>query len=406
MDATRERRTRAGTVVFLGAGASKAFGLPLTGEIMPRMVGRLHLHSKSQIPLFKGPERQRLVREFEQALKTLYPGLGLDPTAKELPNITNVLSLVDHLIIYESPAGRAFGKEPMTRARRLLERALMEVLLNHDLSGVMEELEEYQQYHPAIKKIVLDYTRPMTRRQNENLETFHTWIEAKRKRGPVTIITTNYDVSVEALIVKSRQFVPLPSAIDFGFDWRDAYISRLHPRPLRPKLAYFKLHGSLNWLRCDLCGQVYVNPHEAIAYMSFSARQCWANTCACGWWPLRHLIVAPSTVRDIRDAHLLNIWRSATEALRTAREWFIIGYSLPAEDLAIRSMFLRAFAARGMKSGSDPIGERPSLPGPDVTVVQQGGGSRATYAAMFREFRYLGGGLRRFLNGELPKRAR
>jgi hypothetical protein len=69
-------------------------------------------------------------------------------------------------------------------------------------------------------------------------------------------------------------------------------------------------------------------------------------------------------------------------------------------------MFLRAFAARGMKSGSGPLGERPSLPGPDVTVVQQGGGARATYAAMFREFRYLGGGLRRFLNGELPKRAR
>jgi hypothetical protein len=82
----------------------------------------------------------------------------------------------------------------------------------------------------------------------------------------------------------------------------------------------------------------------------------------------------------------------------------IIGYSLPPEDLAIRSMFLRAVAARGTTSGSDPIGERPSLPGPDVTVVQQGGGCRATYAAMFREFRYLGGGLRRFLNEELSKR--
>lgn len=43
-------------------------------------------------------------------------------------------------------------------------------------------------------------------------------------------------------------------------------------------------------------------------------------------------------VRDIRDAHLLNVWRSATEALRTAKEWYIIGYSLPHEDLAIRSM--------------------------------------------------------------------
>jgi hypothetical protein len=71
---------------------------------------------------------------------------------------------------------------------------------------------------------------------------------------------------------------------------------------------------------------VYVNPQEAIAYLSFSDQQCWANTCECGWFPLRHLIVAPSMVRDVRDPHLLNVWRSATEALRTAREWFIIGH--------------------------------------------------------------------------------
>ena len=40
--------------------------------------------------------------------------------------------------------------------------------------------------------------------------------------------------------------------------------------------------------------------------------------------------------------NLLAIWQSALEALRTADELIIVGYSLPTEDIAIRSMFLRA----------------------------------------------------------------
>jgi len=51
-------------------------------------------------------------------------------------------------------------------------------------------------------------------------------------------------------------------------------------------------------------------------------------------------------VRDIRDPNLLEVWKAALEALRMAERWIIVGYSMPPEDVAIRSLFLRAWQGR------------------------------------------------------------
>jgi hypothetical protein len=125
-----------------------------------------------------------------------------------------------------------------------------------------------------------------------------------------------------------------------------------------------------------VCDNIYVNPVGAIAYLSFLLggeagapergdawlKDLWdwgANECHCGHRPLRHVIVAPSYVRDVRDPVILGIWHSALEALREANEWVIVGYSLPPEDVAIRSMLLRAYQGRDGESK------------PRITIVQK-----------------------------------
>ena len=158
---------------------------------------------------------------------------------------------------------------------------------------------------------------------------------------------------------------------------RDPDSGDVYERPHDAALGIYKLHGSLNWLRCDVCDTIYVNPVGPIAYLSFLLEQepdpkapadavrqaLWdggANQCHCGHRPLRHVIVAPSIVRDMRDVILVEIWRNALAALRRAKTWIIVGYSLPPEDVAIRSVLLRA------RVGRDPN------PPPDVIVVQKG----------------------------------
>lgn len=259
------------------------------------------------------------------------------------------------------------------------------------MAPITEKLQDFadaqdvKDYDPEVIENNGMTQQSMTDSELEVRDQFLTWMfkKAADNGGPLNIITTNYDVAVETPIFERIGFQQVGSAIDFGFDWRNPFTDRFVARPETPNIRIFKLHGSFNWLRCDLCGQVYFNPREVIAYLSFNERQSWANTCVCGEWPLRHLIVAPSMVRDVRDPHLLNVWRSATEALRIAKEWYIIGYSLPAEDLAIRSMLLRAFTARGLEEGSGPLSTRNGNAGPPVTVVLKGDSAVPAYAAMF-----------------------
>jgi hypothetical protein len=82
-------------------------------------------------------------------------------------------------------------------------------------------------------------------------------------------------------------------------------------------------------------------------------------------------MIAPSLVRDIRDINILSVWKSAFEELRTADRWYIIGYSLPIDDYAIRSMMIRA-----LKSRKTP---------PEIDVYQWGNSpeTEARYRAFF-----------------------
>jgi len=155
-------------------------------------------------------------------------------------------------------------------------------------------------------------------------------------------------------------------------------------RPAAPCLRIYKLHGSLDVLKCSICGYVYFTPWGQIAYQAFRDEIDTNNTCVCGdALRLQLHIVSPSFIREIRDASLLNVWRSALEWMRNAEEWFIICYSLPPEDLAIRSLLLRAYGARRKK--------------PRVTVVQHGVGDRPRYQLLFPGCKYRDDGLAGFL---------
>ena len=116
-------------------------------------------------------------------------------------------------------------------------------------------------------------------------------------------------------------------------------------RPLPPsrRLGWYKLHGSFNWLRCDLCGQIYINTSESIVEYSLLVKKSFDTVCHCGRFPLQPMLVSPSFVRDVRDSNLLEIWRHSLEALRIANEWIFVGYSFPEEDYMIRAMLLRAY---------------------------------------------------------------
>ena len=338
------KKQRKKKILFLGAGASRACGYPQTSDIL--ILERLDRDTFDDEHI--SAHKQKLNR----VLRQLIP----DRHGSELPQITEILSIIDHCL--ESGEELFSAKPPiltLSEARWLLERAMARV----------------------IKRV---YKRDVVPR--EIVE----WIAREKSKGAdVTVISTNYDFSLDrALFNNLDNWATDYLKTDFGFTWRDPDDGALVHPCSAAKLRLYKLHGSLNWLGCNRCGNIYVNFARTLVTLA-DGRGDWSK-CHCGFQPLRAVLVAPSYVRRYRDRNLLSVWRSATEALRLAGEWVFIGYSLPAEDIAIRALLMRSVFSR----------DKP----PKVSVVSLEKESMPRYRRLFKKCNYTSDGLRPFLDDD------
>ena len=343
--------------IFTGAGASKPFGFPLTNELLPLIKKEINAGT-----LFEDfAEGHKEASNLEDYLRSLLPGFNKE--GLQMPLITEILSLVNYSLLVSISPLKAKQAQHLIEFRTLLEKAIFEVL--------------WWPYND------LNVPAPLRK--------LRAWLYnfSSKKGQSLGIISTNYDVAVETELFEEYGEEKVPEHFDFGFDWRDPFEDRgfLHTRPANPDIRLYKLHGSLNWLRCDMCEHIYINVYGTIAHLGFEPNTDSRNTCHCSHSRLRHVIIAPSLIRDVRDVNLLETWKHSIELLRTADEWIIIGYSFPPEDIAIRSLFLRARQGR-MKA-------------PRITVVQKGDNDvvRSRYEMFFPDCTYMVEGLEGFLSG-------
>lgn len=350
--------------VFLGAGASKMFGYPLTRDLMFRIFQGLQDGSILSRDVAATGARNRLPSQaLLDFLVELLPGERY--TENLIPQVTAVLSLLDFSLATGQALLPGRSMDDTRNARRLLERAILETIPDHKWFTAAEE---------------------------RCFDLFAGWL-GHLQRGPsghpLSIITSNYDMisdlaSMYVAGVKRYRdrwsLNSLADRVDFGFRW-------VHPewddetvfaRPERPLVALLKLHGATNWLRCPLCENVYVNPEGPIAWLAHRKTTRWANSCHCSATKLEPQIISPSFVREMREPNLISVWKSALERLRAARHWIMIGYSFPDEDVGIRALFARAASSR----------TRP----PRITVIQHDDRARVNYESFFGSVNYLLGG--------------
>jgi hypothetical protein len=286
------------------------------------------------------PKRERAkMQRLRAHLLRLFPSIFEETI--ELPLITDLLSLVDLMLSTEEVLLPMVSAAAMQDFRTLLEQAILEV-------------------------IEAEYKRPEA---HQGLDSLADWMlnTVDADGAALTVVSTNYDTLIDSLLFERIDIAPdleIPEAVDMGFVWREHSSGRFHEKaytsPASPTVRLLKLHGSLNWLKCPLCGFIYINTTGSIHQQAFREDKIdYNNTCLCGHGPVRTVIVAPSMVCSIRDPDLLTIWRSALEALRTADEWILAGYSLPPEDITIRSILLRALHGR------------PDAQPPRIRVVQR-----------------------------------
>ena len=334
------------TVYFLGAGTSAEAGVPLTGSLLKLLVTRAESAQSTELTQF--------IKRF-----------GFHHAA-DGESISDLINFVNSSIRENQPLDDYFTVECLRRLRDKITVELSFVIGEAATKGQRVKLPPDAELQPDATKLrIQSYVKHFVRQ----LKTRRRTLRARLGPGDV-VITTNYDINIDAALFE-LVYADESGADRGGSDLTDVYLGSEFRDPDSDEYAlsapkatvdFFKLHGSLNWLHCPRCLRIFV------AAFGFSVRYLDdlegpstsdERLCYCGYHPLEAVLVAPSSTQEIANFHLRSIWMNAYQALEGAERVVISGYSLPAEDLAIRSLFHRAVDAR----------RKMSLPKAEIFVV-------------------------------------
>jgi hypothetical protein len=287
------------TIVFLGAGATKSIGGPMTDEILPAIF-------KAQVPQTNDVKARvpKLVEFLKQEFhidllfpKEKYPGLPL------------LMSLIDIAIDRRELFANSWDVTQLAELREAIEIAIFDVL-----EDTLRRFPTNNHY------TLLDRMFPVPERP--------------------AVISTNYDLVADTSMMFLSRNRGQPGVPNY-------YCGLANMSVVGPGERFgtlLKLHGSLNWLFCKTCQRLEVGATESTRFLgilnqiakdlasSFTADGAPCSVCGT---PLRPLLVAPSHLKDYRNPHLSQVWYEAQRVLRQADRVIFVGYSLPDDDVEV-----------------------------------------------------------------------
>ncbi|BAF60200.1 NAD-dependent protein deacetylases [Pelotomaculum thermopropionicum SI] len=154
----------------------------------------------------------------------------------------------------------------------------------------------------------------------------------QESREVPTFISLNYD------IVLDRAIRAAGCRPEYGF-----YGSHRDHLGQAGQVPLYKLHGSLNWSFCPLCGEI-AEHNEKVAHLLFSENS--PIVCMnCGGANPQAVIIAPTLYKSYKISRLQNVWDSACAAISQCDRLVVIGYSLDPADTSIIATLKRALNA-------------------------------------------------------------
>jgi SIR2-like protein len=355
-------------VFFLGAGASRAVGLPVTSELIcglawaimqqPRVLAGLKAYL-SDMFMISADHLSAAASYWDVRMRGKrgrLPG--------RLPDLVEILTSLDVLVAEGTAIGFAGARRSLTLDVRMLESIREQCA--QALSESLEHFDSALRRGRRLGAAIDDFARSLVEHE--------------------TIVTTNWDILIDR--ARDKAFGTLDG--EYGTRATLVLPGRARGVGQRPG-ALLKLHGSLNWLYCPRCSVLWINPRWVISSLQYykEARKNDA-ACDCGF-PLSNLIITPSFIKAYRNLHFGNIWSAAHAALAAADEWVFVGYSLPHDDLHIRTMLLRARRMR----------EETKARGPALRVVMVGlqtdAATKDRYRTLFKKVEFHDAGFEEYI---------
>jgi hypothetical protein len=330
-------------VMFLGAGASKAAGLPLTEELLQRIWPREH--EMDGHPWARRRSGAIWNRDLKRAAKVLYPdgdSEGFRPLVSEFFTLIEVMDRVHS------------GRERL---------ALDAGSLLRDLRAEIAE---------GLLVAVDDARRRSTRNPQ------HAWLTGVNR--PQVIITSNWDTLVEQTAFRA--------GVDVHLRWpRTPGGARVETLPSKA-VVVLKLHGSIDWGRGDdsdlesghraweyerldapvVSGAALRQHHRTgeeklLRYRTYDHPVA-AERGRSGF--AEPLMATMAAGKDTFISDLQDVWDDAYWALSRAARLDIVGYSFPPDDLELRTLLRVTTRRPGQASLSEDLDVYVCNPSPDT----------------------------------------
>jgi|ERR1700693_3267494 len=262
----------------------------------------------------------------------------------------------------------------------------------HHLSNVFSSADLRTVRRALIARIIRMLRRQYKKTFNEKPKTFKILEEffSKINLRKSAFINMNWDTLVEEMI----RFTNPKLTINYCCDALSAEISKeskekivLSKSSQNNSIDLVKMHGSVNWLYCDNCSQLYSfhpNKSEAIARQMLGQRdwniirrfikettkqevghlKCYQCTTI-----LSTRIATFSYLKALDFPMFQKSWFSAETLLKNAKTWIFIGYSLPSADYEFKHLLKRVQLSKPTP--------------PKIVVITSGDKTQETYKKFF-----------------------
>lgn len=294
------------TAFFLGAGASKAEGAPLQGELF-----REYFSSPAYQPLHDSMDSE-LATFFLQMFRI---NVDADVSRVNFPTFEEVLGLTD-LAILRKEAFRHFDIE-----NRAVNSGSVRFIAQHLVFLVAKILDAKLQDHAILHRRLVSA------------------LNEARELPNLVFVSTNYDILIDNALTDEHSSGGID--LDFGVEFQNFERPDSWRRPARDnRVQLFKPHGSLNWLFCRTCNELEITPKEkgVIRLISdFSNAAC--PRCGSVYTPL---IVPPTFYKDMNNVFLSTIWNRTDVVLQKVNHIIFCRYSFPDADIHIKYLLKRA----------------------------------------------------------------
>ena len=305
------------TVIFLGAGASASDGAPVQSSLLR--------------DYFKGITGRTGHGDIERELRTYFwETFRINVDSPELdsvqfPTFEEAIGMLD-LAEIRSESFKDFDRVGVASNSGRIRR--MRFYLIYAMATVIKEKAQMATWHRCLVK----------------------HLQSAELIEDVSVISANYDIFIDNSLSEVLDFDEPGNAIDYGVDFKN---QEYWGKPHDDAVGLYKVHGSLNWLFCPACSDLFITPFQKGAAQI--AEDPMSATCSRCDTLRSPVIIPPTFYKDMSNVHLANIWRRAESSLMDADQVIFCGYSFPQADTHIKYMLKRAETNR-------------RSPGFDVTV--------------------------------------